>query len=258
MRSAPKAGGVIVWDFDGTLAERPGMWRETMKDVLDWHEPGHGVTSELLRPFLQAGFPWDSPEVPHPELSEAASWWAHVELLLIQAYEGVGLGAERARALASLVRAHYVDKHRWRLFDDALPLLTALRELGWRHVILSNHVPELGELVAHLGLEPLVEATINSAVTGYEKPHPEAFALAREAAGGAAEIWMVGDNPRADIAGAEQAGIPAILIVRDGEPVAGITRQIETLYGVCEYLQAFAPDPTSDPRANPAAGAGRG
>jgi hypothetical protein len=28
-RPAP-SGGVIIWDFDGTLAERPGMWRETM------------------------------------------------------------------------------------------------------------------------------------------------------------------------------------------------------------------------------------
>jgi HAD superfamily hydrolase (TIGR01549 family) len=205
-------GRAIVWDFDGTLAELPGMWRGTLKEVLDEHEPGHRVTRELLAPHLRNGFPWDSPDVPHPELAEADAWWAHVELLLRRAYEAVGLAPARARELGAHVRARYVDVRRWRLFDDTLPVLGALRAHGWRHVILSNHVPELRQLVSALGLAPLVEAVVNSAETGYEKPHPEAFAAARRAVGGVDELWMVGDNPRADLDGAARAGIPAILV----------------------------------------------
>ena len=60
---------VILWDFDGTLAHRPGMWRGCLVETLDEHAPGHGIDPEELRPFLRTGFPWDSPEVPHPELS---------------------------------------------------------------------------------------------------------------------------------------------------------------------------------------------
>src|SRR5437588_9596124 len=33
---------VELWDFDGTLAERPGMWGGCMLEVLDDHEPNHG------------------------------------------------------------------------------------------------------------------------------------------------------------------------------------------------------------------------
>jgi len=57
-----------------------------------------------------------------------------------------------------------------------------------------------------------VERIFNSAQTGYEKPHPEAFRGVLDALGGAEKIWMVGDNGDADVAGAKAAGIPAVLV----------------------------------------------
>jgi phosphoglycolate phosphatase-like HAD superfamily hydrolase len=30
---------VVLWDFDGTLAHRPGMWRGCLIETLDLHEP---------------------------------------------------------------------------------------------------------------------------------------------------------------------------------------------------------------------------
>jgi putative hydrolase of the HAD superfamily len=63
-----------------------------------------------------------------------------------------------------------------------------------------------------LGLAPHFEAVFTSAETGFEKPHPEAFARARGALGDPAVIWMIGGNPTADVAGAQTAGIPAILV----------------------------------------------
>ena len=38
--------GVIFWDFDGTLAHRPGMWGACMVETLDEHEAGR--TEEVL------------------------------------------------------------------------------------------------------------------------------------------------------------------------------------------------------------------
>jgi putative hydrolase of the HAD superfamily len=178
--------------------------------VLDERMPGHGVSADDVRPFLRDGFPWHGHDTPHPELSVSSdAWWSALEPLLSRAYESVGVAeaAECARA----VRGRYTT-YGWRLFDDTLPVLGRLRADGWRHVILSNHVPELAGIVAALGMDGLVERVITSAATGYEKPHPEAFRGALAAAGEPQTVWMLGDNPLADVAGAEAVGIPAILL----------------------------------------------
>jgi FMN phosphatase YigB (HAD superfamily) len=94
-----------------------------------------------------------------------------------------------------------------------------LRVLGWRHAILSNHVPELPSMVSGLGLSHLIDVVFTSAATGYEKPNPRAFEIALEACGWPSESWMVGDNPIADIAGAEAFGIPAVLVGNKGRHV---------------------------------------
>jgi putative hydrolase of the HAD superfamily len=84
-------------------------------------------------------------------------------------------------------------------------------------VILSNHVPELEAIISGLGIRDRFAAVITSALIGYEKPHPEAFRIALAKAGHPETVWMVGDNPRADVAGAEAAGIPAILVRHEGK-----------------------------------------
>ena len=111
----------------------------------------------------------------------------------------------------------YVDARYWTVFDDTRPALQRLRDHGYRNVIVSNHVPELGDLVVRLGLGDLIDDVLTSAVTGYEKPHPGMFEMALELVGHPDRVWMVGDNPVADVAGAEAVGIPAVL-VRGADP----------------------------------------
>jgi putative hydrolase of the HAD superfamily len=210
---------VIFWDFDGTLAHRPGMWRGCLSETLDEHAPGHGIDADQLRPFLRDGFPWHQPDVEHPELCEPDAWWRNVEALLSTAYEGVGIERRRAVELARLARERYVDaSHGWRRYDDTLPVLERLRSDGWTHAILSNHVPELPGLVAGLEISPLIDVVLTSAATGYEKPNRKAFEFALQSCGQPSEVWMVGDNPIADVEGAEAAGLRAILVrSEDGE-----------------------------------------
>jgi putative hydrolase of the HAD superfamily len=153
------------------------MWGGCMVEVLDEHEPGHRVEPGGFRQSLAGGFPWHTPDIGHGHLSDSEAWWEHVEPLLARGYEDAGFSAGRARELARLARQRYVAVEHWRLFSDTREVLTDLRRAGWRHVILSNHVPELPALVSSLGLDDLIDAVVNSAVTGYEKPHPEAFAL---------------------------------------------------------------------------------
>jgi putative hydrolase of the HAD superfamily len=209
--------GVVIWDFDGTLAERPGLWRGCLLEVLREQEPGSEANADAFIPALRSRLPWHRPEEAHLDLCEGEAWWERILPLLVKAYEDAGVPPERAVELAALARARFVDPTvGWRLFDDSLPALEQLREAGWRHVILSNHVPELGQLVSGLGLDRHVEAVLCSAIIGYEKPHPEAFAAALGYRNDGEPVWMVGDNPEADFEGARRAGLEAVLVRRNG------------------------------------------
>lgn len=213
----------ILWDFDGTLGRRPGsvhgrrggLWAPCLIEVLDDEEPGHRIDAEMIRPHLRDGFPWHRPEEPHPQLSDPDAWWNNMTPLFARAFEAVGIDAGRAGELAVGVRERYVDPTCWALYPDTIPVLEELASAGWRHVILSNHVPELESIVEALGLGELVDATVTSALIGYEKPHPGAFEAARRRVGAPSEVWMIGDNPKADVQGAEDARIPAILVRSD-------------------------------------------
>ncbi len=207
-----------MWDFDGTLAWRDGLWSGCVLEVLDEHEPGHGATIEQLRARLSGGFPWHRHESAHPELADADAWWSALGPLLGGAMQSCGVAEQRAAELLGHVRERFVDGSRvWSLFGDTLEALTLTAASGWRNVVVSNHVPELPRLVEQLGLSPHLEAIFSSATTGYEKPHSEAFRIALRASGEPERCWMVGDNPRADVAGAEAIGIPAVLIRTEGE-----------------------------------------
>jgi putative hydrolase of the HAD superfamily len=165
--------------------------------------------------------------VAHPELCEPEAWWASVGALLAQAYGGVGYETARAAELATLARARYIDPALgWRLFDDSVPALSLLSAAGWRHAVLSNHVPELEQIVAGLGLDRHLDAVLCSAVTGYEKPHPEAFAIALRLRRNGEPVWMVGDNPDADVEGARRAGLPALLVRGNGTGLVQAAEEI--------------------------------
>jgi putative hydrolase of the HAD superfamily len=210
--------GVVLWDFDGTLAWRPGLWGGCVLEVLDELAPGHGAELARVRAVLRGGFPWDRHSEPHPQLSSPDAWWQAITPLLSRAISGA-VAEARVPELVHAVRLRFTDASRgWRVFDDSPEALRATAAAGWRNVVLSNHVPELSALVEQLGLGGLVELVFSSAATGYEKPHPEAFRLALRACGYPARRWMVGDNPIADVAGAEAVGIPAILVRTNETP----------------------------------------
>jgi putative hydrolase of the HAD superfamily len=201
----------LLWDFDGTLAQRQGGWSAALLAVLAHNLPGTSVTAEAIRPFLLSGFPWHAPENVHPGLS-AEEWWEELTPLFVRAFRGVGVDGSQARGLARKVRPAYLDLAAWSLFPDALPALSALSSAGWRHVLFTNHVPELDQLLAGLGLQGRFAACFNSAITGVEKPNQKAFRAVLEWIGPGAKTWMIGDNYTADILGAGEAGIPAVLV----------------------------------------------
>jgi putative hydrolase of the HAD superfamily len=203
----------LIWDFDGTLGYRPGMWSGALVEVVRRAFPGSRTTAEDVRPYLQSGFPWHHPERPHPHLRPAAAWWEALCPVFERAFRcGAGLSAYEAQRVARHVRAVYVNPARWRVFEDAVPCLQTCARQGWQHLLLSNHVPELPMILMALGLAPSFTMVFNSATTGVEKPHPQAFRNVLTALQGAETLWMVGDSVTADIAGAHAVGLRAVLV----------------------------------------------
>jgi putative hydrolase of the HAD superfamily len=212
----------LLWDFDETLAYRPGHWTDTVMTVLRRAGLADGVDRETVRPFLNVGLPWFEPEVTRAAGQSADDWWLAAEPILARAFAAAGtVSPPRASELAKEVRYTYLDPAAWVVFDDVEPALTRLTGCGWRHVILSNHVPELPDLVEQLGLAHHFEAVHTSARLGAEKPHPDAFRQVLATLPDGAQVCMIGDNAIADIQGAQAVGIPAILVrkgSRDAKP----------------------------------------
>ncbi len=181
-------------------------------DILDAESPGHPVTASSLMPGLSRGFPWHDPGRPHPELSDPDLWWEHLRGVLRSALAGAGVTGPLAQRVLARVRFEYTRLDRWSVLPDAKPALDRLRGAGWRQAILSNHYPELPDLVRGLGLWEYFEVVLTSAAIGFEKPNPEAFACVLRDLGHPQTVWMIGDNPEADIAGAARCGIPGVLV----------------------------------------------
>ena len=202
----------LFWDFDGTLATRPGMWGGCLIDLLDRELPGHGLTRDHLIPYLNDGFPWHDHGSLHTHLNEPSAWWEHLNSILARALARAGLPEPKASAMVVGVRDLYLAPSGWHLFSDSVEALSAAAKAGWCNVIVSNHVPELAALVSALGLNEYVQSVVTSASVGAEKPHPMLFRAALEVAGHPDVVWMIGDNPVADIAGAARLGMAGVLV----------------------------------------------
>jgi putative hydrolase of the HAD superfamily len=203
----------LIWDFDGTLAQREGMWSGAILEALEAERPGHGITVEQIRPCLQSGFPWHEPNRIREANLHPDAWWKALNPVLVKACSGeASMDDAQAQRLCAKVREAYANPARWVLFDDVVPCLTKLSAEGWKHVILSNHVPELNRIVEALGISSYFEAVFNSAETGIEKPNPKAFQNVLASLGEARQIWVIGDSITADVIGARSVGLRSVLV----------------------------------------------
>jgi putative hydrolase of the HAD superfamily len=115
-------------------------------------------------------------------------------------------------------------------FADVVPTLGAARACGARLVVVSNWDISLHDLLAGLGIAPLLDGIVTSAQQGASKPDPAIFVRALEVAGvEPAEAIHVGDSLEEDVAGARAASIEPVLIRRDGSPGPPGTRTITSL-----------------------------
>jgi putative hydrolase of the HAD superfamily len=110
---------------------------------------------------------------------------------------------------------------RFAAYPDALQVLPKLRARGLKLAVISNWDISLSSVLSVTGLSPLLDEVLTSAEVGRAKPHPDIFMA------GLARLQMrpgealhVGDSAQADVAGAQAAGISAVLLCRQAHEPA--------------------------------------
>ena len=140
-------------------------------------------------------------------------------------------------------------KHLWEMairpIPDALEVLTALKR-QYRLGIISNTVgsgdAELVDALEKAGIRGLIDALVTSRDFGKAKPDPAIYAEGARRLGVSLEqTLMVGDRLDTDVAGALNAGIPAIWLRHPGAiEIPGIapTHVIERLAELPAWIAA--------------------
>lgn len=122
-------------------------------------------------------------------------------------------GVPRAGMLEEFSRVYSEDA---RLFPDAIPFLTGLRERGIPVALVSNCTTYTRPMLEALGVLELVDAAVLSCEIGCAKPSPEIYQVALDRLGVPASGAVFVDDQSRYCDGAVAAGVRAVQILRDG------------------------------------------
>jgi len=187
------------------------MWSGALASLANRFDPVNIYTIDAFQPALQSGFPWHSPDIKYGQRTPD-QWWSDIQPVFHNSFLLAGVSPKLALQLSRSVRYEYTKREHWNVYDDVHDALSYFASEGWRQCILSNHIPELANLVSDLGLDKYFERVFSSANIGYEKPHLGFYEYAISRLPECEKFWMVGDNYKADISGAEAANVPAVLV----------------------------------------------
>ncbi|MEA2322539.1 MAG: hypothetical protein QOD81_2389 [Solirubrobacteraceae bacterium] len=212
-------------DALGTLVELERPWPHLVAEL---RGRGVAISEDDARRAMLAEMAYyrdhHDDAVDHPRLEDLRRRCAGV----VQAELGTALAIEE-------VEAAMLAAIRFRPYPEVPAVLRELRARGTAIVVVSNWDVSLHGVLASSGLRELVDHVVTSAEFGAAKPDPAIFHHALELVGApAAEAVHAGDSVEADVEGARRAGIPVLLVARDGEtPPPGI-RAAPTLEGLLD------------------------
>ncbi len=140
----------------------------------------------------------------------------HLGALLVESAVALGAPADALDARRCLEAYDWAAATGTVGFPDAIPALSLLADHGIKVGIVTNaHQPMWLrdiELRTHNLIDHFPTCRISAADVGYLKPHPAIFQTALNCLGTKpSETVFVGDDPEADVVGAQAAGLLAVL-----------------------------------------------
>jgi putative hydrolase of the HAD superfamily len=205
---------VVFFDAGETLLHPQPSWSERTLEIL--HTRGHEVTLEQIRlawwyggqHFINAA---DEGFIFAASVADSHHFWT---TLYHDMLDFLGIDDPDA---ADLLFETFSNPENYALFDDAVPVLSALKERGLRLGIISNFEGWLAKLLDHLEIRNLFDVVAISGDLAVEKPDPRIFRWAMEEAGVAPEQSVhIGDSPNFDAQPAHDLGMLGVLLDRHG------------------------------------------
>ena len=225
----------VLFDFFGTLVKWAPDAEEMQRDAA----AAEGLAVDpaaVARAYPTANAYMNAENARTPVAMRAAGdralFFAEYERRLLAA-AGYDVGPAQAARIWDRVQA---TQKELAPFDDTVPALRALREAGLTLGVVSNMGRELRTILDHLGLAAHLDTWMSSEEAGVAKPHAAIFRAALEQAGvGADGALFVGDSYESDVLGAQDAGMQAILLLRDAEtaapPGCTVVRTLSEVFG---------------------------
>ena len=193
----------VTFDVGGTLIEA-------------WPSVGHVYAEVAARHGVEA-----DPAALNERFAESwrakqnfdysrAHWFTVVE----EAFAGI---APVSAGMFDDIYDHFKLAVPWRVFDDVLPALEALKRKGIKLALISNWDDRLRPLLRASGLDRHFDVTIISTEVGVHKPDRRIFEAALSQLNvPAGQALHIGDALREDVEGARAAGMRTLLLDRDG------------------------------------------
>ena len=199
----------ILWDFDGTLSYPNKSFFTALYTAVS--ESGYEIEKEKTEEFLQKAYSWKKYDIIYPDKT-GEKWWDTLFDEMNAFLHENGVSETDFEKIDSRFKEALIDFENYRLYDDAIETLEKCKELGYKNYIASNNYPEIIKIFENIGIAPYMEEYFISSYMGYEKPRAEFYNYAKEVAGNPDVLYMIGDNPAADIKGGKDAGCIAVAV----------------------------------------------
>ena len=209
----PPVTGVIV-DIHSTLIDQGNASHWLDAALLRSPTPLAADERAALESFLD--LIWEGARISDPESTRDLSFAAHERVFHELLAAGPGIDPVLGAALYGVM----LDV--WHAYEDTVPTLEALQELGVKVCLLSNAGVPIRTVLDREGLTPLINGVVLSCEVGLVKPDIRIFQTALDAiACPANEALMVGDSGRDD-SGGTALGIRTLILPRTSGPVHGL------------------------------------
>lgn len=217
----------VLFDLGGTLLKMPPILRIYKKILSRQGINAQLPNSDSIIEELEQGLTLEMYTLPYDEFWRLYNM-KFLKLLGIQ---------DNLAEIADVITQEWWKTAEPKIYEDVLETLMIIKKLGLKIGLVTNAFrKEIREILPKLGLEDIFEVIVGVDDVGKPKPAKEIFNFAlKQLKVKPGEALYVGDNPKTDYEGAENAGLKPLLVDRR-KVIVGEYRRIKNLTDVIKYL----------------------